>query len=128
MFEFSWHKNHTSGKFFQVLAIKGYTFQKYVYFKITGDYTHHAGHTWSAGTNALVDADLDDLTIHITPITKASTADANLWVYLADADYDVDGNGGLAWMKSLCTNKAKSCSITEKSASSVNTAEVSSTA
>ena len=86
------------------------------YYQTTGDYTHHAGHTWTA--------DGDDLENHMNPLTQASTADAHLWVYLSK--HQTYGYVGLAWVGVLCRTKTYSCSINEKLGNIVSTAEVSS--
>ena len=57
-------------------------------------------------------------------MTSASTANANLWVYLCK-DTEFYGVVGLAYVGSLCYSKSYSCGVNEKRGNLVSTAEVS---
>ena len=81
----------------------------------TGDNTYHSGYSWKADP----DANSFD---QIRPITEASTADANLWVYMGNDQ--LYGYVGLAYVGVLCYSKTYSCSINEKMENVVATTEV----
>ena len=85
------------------------------YVQKSGDNTYHNGYSWKA------DPDANSFE-EIRPITDASSADANLWVYMTSDEYY--GYVGLAYVGVLCGSKSYSCSINEKLESIVHTAEV----
>jgi len=83
----------------------------------TGDYTYHQGQSWKA------EPDSNSLQGPIKDLTSASTANANLWVYLCK-DTEFYGVVGLAYVGSLCYSKSYSCGVNEKRGNLVSTAEV----
>ena len=89
-------------------------------FKATGDYTHHESYSWTAEPEA------GALEGDIVTLTTASTADANLWVYLCK-DPEFYGTIGLAWVGTLCSDqwlKGYRAGINEKRENVLVTAEV----
>ena len=95
--------------------------ENYPYFftQRVGDLTYHSGYTWKAEA-------VDDLGGKVKELTAASTADANLWVYMAKDPYFY-GIVGAAYIGTMCKGWEPygiTASISEKRSNVISTAEV----
>ena len=85
--------------------------------------TYHSGYTWNAESSD----GQDDLDGAVKQLTAASTANANLWIYMAK-DPNFFGVIGVAWVGTMCKGWAKpngyTASINEKRSNALTSAEV----
>ena len=81
------------------------------FFQRIGELTHYPGQKWRA------DAESGHLAGPIAEITAKSTADADLWVYLAAEENGGEGTVGFGYIGTLCkpeNQKKHKTTITER--------------